>query len=176
MTDYTADFLSFWTIFGAPKNASKADAFKAWRQKSKTRPEQSLHLAAAQAYNIWLAEQHKDGKGFPAKKHPATWLRGECWDGYLDDAKAILEAVQAVPATDALGVAMSWSGGPWERLREAANGEWEGVRQWASKATYIDSIPPEIMAPNSFVRDELERRYGKVIRKAFPQAQLTVKK
>lgn len=183
MADYTAEFNEFWTLYGAPKNASKADAFKAWGQKSKSRPRQELLLASVQAYNIWLSEEHsRNGNGYPSKAHPATWIRGERWEGFLDQAEAILQAQKGhlqAQIADQSAASRSWLDGPWNTLKSVllANGEINPgpvYEAWIRRTVFVESNPPEIRCSSEFLMAELEKRFGGVIRKAFPGARITV--
>lgn len=169
MAEYTKEFLDFWTVYGPPKNASKKDAFKAWNQVAKARPGQELMLACASAYNLWLASEHaQNGKGYPAKKHPATWLRGECWDGFLEDAG---KAVGAVPVPEP--ESRSWLDGPFQTLKTALiaeNRDWSPgaiYENWFRRTVFVDGNPVEIRCPSEFHKTALSQRFGDVIKKAF---------
>lgn len=174
--DYTAEFQAFWTLYGSPKNSSKADAAKAWAQTRKYHPKPEMLLACVQAYNTWLvSEQTKNGNGFPAKCHAATWLRGLRFEGFMDDAEAILRAQDGHSQADLSATAKSWEGRPRALIMALVDPDEFGV--WLPQTTFIPGQPVEIRSPSQFHRDELERRFGKVIRQAFGEdVQLTVAK
>lgn len=160
MNAYSVEFEAFWKTFSAPKNASKADAFKAWGQKAKARPSQELMLTAVRAYNEWLAKEQAANRGYPHKAHPATWLRGERWEGFLE-------------ATD------GGSDGPCPRGPENWNGAWERLcgalaeddipvaDRWLARTIFIPGPPPEIRCESGFQREEIVRRLGRSIQAAF---------
>lgn len=194
MADYTQDFMLFWTRYGAPKSASKQDAFKAWNQIAKFRPPQDLLLAEVSAYNLWLAEQAaKAGREYP-KLHPSTFLRQARYEGFEDDAQAILRVADEHSQADLSARAKSWDGWPWSVLKAAivqCNPDWSPgtiFENWIRQTVFSYAeceggcgspvkTPATIISPSQFHRDELEKRFGKVIRQAFGQdVQLTVAK
>jgi hypothetical protein len=178
MADYSKDFCDFWALYGAPRNASKADSWKAWNQKSKSRPRQELMLASVQSYNIWLSEeQAKNKNGFPAKCHPATWIRGERWEGYLDTAEAILRAKDGHSLADRSASAKSWDDA-WDAKFEAleqAVGK-DAFRHWFLATTISQSNGRiNIDCPSKFFRGEMIRRFATQIRDVLGRdVQLTV--
>lgn len=183
--EYTEDFNAFWKAYRSPdlKNSSKLGAFQAWQKTIKSRPSLEIMLACVEAYDNWLiAERAKNKNGFPAKCHAATFLspRQERWEGFLDDAEAILATQKPQDGhsqADLSATAKSWTPG-WLAALKAAGVEPNQIEHWFLPATLIYRVGQdkvEIRSPSQFHRDELERRFGEVIRKAFgPDVQLTV--
>lgn len=169
---YPLDFIEAWQHYKNPKNASKSIAYSCW-MRIKDRPDQALFIACIKAYNSWLDDQTKrNGREYP-KCHMATWLRQRRWESFLDDAEAILRASQTGSAPEALAIAKSWAGAPWASLKAVLGPDDAGIENWVSKATFIASQHPEIRSPSKFHAEELEKRFGRVLRKAFPDVRLT---
>lgn len=82
-------FEDFWKAYKPTPNAKKPDGKKAWLAVAETRPPLPDILRAVAGYLVWLAaEWRKNGREFPAKQHPSTWLRGEVWNGYMAAGQA----------------------------------------------------------------------------------------
>jgi len=76
------DFNAFWSRY--PKKVAKADARKAWKQTSKSRPDQEVLMGClALACLKWLGTE---AKFIP---FPATWLRSERWNDEIEPSTAI---------------------------------------------------------------------------------------
>lgn len=86
---YPEDFEEFIKAYSPPKNYKKPDTLKAWHQTEDVRPVQADLLRAVAGYLSWLAEESRKRKSEYPKQHPATWLRGEVWNGFLDAAPDI---------------------------------------------------------------------------------------
>lgn len=86
---YPEDFESFLKAYSPPKNYKKPDTLKAWNQTAGSRPPQADLLRAVAGYNEWLAAETRRRKSDYPKQLPATWLRGEVWNGFLDAAPDI---------------------------------------------------------------------------------------
>lgn len=173
---YPLDFVEAWQHYKNPKNASKSMAYSCW-MRIKDRPDQALFIACIKAYNSWLDDQTKrNGREYP-KCHMATWLRQRRWESFLDDAEAIIASEKAVHGrldSDGFARAHSWEGPQWDALQAAAGKDGLGPNSlWILQAAYISSQPPEIRSPSKFHAEELEKRFGRVLRKAFPDVRLT---
>lgn len=201
MADYTKEFCDAWTLYGSPKSSSKSLAFRNWLRLGKDRPSQELILAEISCYNRWLAEESsKNGREYP-KCHMATWLAQRRYEGFEDDAQAMIAAGKHQDGhsmADASATAQSWVGGPGESLTNAfialkgrggtamEVGYHAIIQKWFWPTVFSYAVceggwgspvktPVTILCPNQFHRDELEKRFGEVIRKAFgPDVQLTV--
>lgn len=83
MGEYDGEFLAFYRAYGPVKNQSKKDAFKAWGQVEKSRPDTPTLIKCARLYNEYLRAQTKKERREVPKCHAATWLRQERWDSWL---------------------------------------------------------------------------------------------
>lgn len=190
--EYTEDFELAWKAYNAPKGSSKTIAQGKWDRLGKDRPGQELMLAMIAAYNNWLTKENEGrhrGREHP-KCHFATWLFQRRYESFEDDAQGILASRKLQDGhsqADEFAIAKSWAGQPLASLKAAANGEFAAMIPWISKTVFfyrgpMGTIPPNIPiphieSPSQFHRDELERRFGKVIRQAFgPDVILSVAK
>lgn len=178
---YTDDFEALWKAYGPVKNSSKIMAFKAFTKLTvEERPEQSLFLAEISCYNKWIDEESKkQGRPYP-KCHMATWLNQRKFEGWEDDARAILAAQEAnLGAT--LVSAYSWvETGAWPRLEAALISSISDVspvavfESFIRQTTFIPGNPPEIKCPSKFHRDQVENKFGIALKRAFGEVKLTV--
>jgi hypothetical protein len=178
---YPLDFNEFWVEYKPPKTASKPDALKAWKQTERLRPSQDVLIACVQAYNSWLADQSKSSGRECPKLHASTFLRQARYEGFMDDATAILEAQQGHSQADLSASAKTWEGAPLAALMAMLGGaDGDTPREaifdaWIAPTVMIRSMPMEIRCPSKFHRDYLENKFGAVIRRALgPDTQLTV--
>lgn len=87
--DYSPDFCSFWIEY--PRKQSKADAFKAWTQIARFRPEIADIIAAVKRGRESRQWQKDNGQYIPM---PATWLRAHGWlDEYDTKAQRQVEGL-----------------------------------------------------------------------------------
>lgn len=174
---YSGNFEAVWSVYQSPKNSSKSDAYKAYLQVAKFLPPTDVFIACIEAYNSFLIQESKKrGSEYP-KVHASTFLRQRRWEGFEADAEAIIAAREAHSGAEALAIAQSWAGAPWASLKAAATEEDKGWENWVSKASYIwrpDLGPAEIRCPSEFVRSEIEKRYSRLLDRAFGTYQLTV--
>lgn len=77
------EFEEFWKAYKPPPNSKKPDTRKAWAATAKVRPPLADHLRAVANYQSWLVEEGRKQKREYPKQHPATWLRGEVWGGFM---------------------------------------------------------------------------------------------
>jgi hypothetical protein len=71
-----ASFARFWAAY--PRKTGKQDARRAWDKALKSGPGLEVLIASVEAYAAYRA-----GDDPRFTKHPATWLRGGCWDDEL---------------------------------------------------------------------------------------------
>ncbi|MGH9288068.1 MAG: helix-turn-helix domain-containing protein [Acidimicrobiales bacterium] len=71
--DLAAAWEQFWHVY--PRKVAKIAARRAW-DKAVEQADPDLLIAGARRY----ADQQADPMRRPFTKHPATWLRGGCWD------------------------------------------------------------------------------------------------
>lgn len=71
-----ASFERFWAVY--PRKVGKQDARRAWDKAVKTGPALEVLIASVGAYAAYVV-----GDDPRFTKHPATWLRGGCWDDEL---------------------------------------------------------------------------------------------
>lgn len=131
-------FEDFWKAFDPPKNARKPDARRAWAATAHLRPSLKDLLAAVAAYRAWITDQSRKQKRDYPMQHPATWLRGEVWNGFLQTGvpDAVVEAWdgRAAPLVAEIGAAQfaawfsgaNFSPGPPARIQTAS----EARRKW----------------------------------------------
>lgn len=74
------DFDTFWSAY--PLKVSKGDARKAWVQTSKIRPPVDKLIEAIGRYSAY-----KNSLEWLSYKHPASWLRAECWSDVYETPK-----------------------------------------------------------------------------------------
>jgi hypothetical protein len=142
--DGDAGFEEFWKSFDPPKNARKPEARRAWAATAELRPPLRELLGAVAGYRAWVAEQSRKQKRDYPMQHPATWLRGEVWNGFLatappdEDAAAHAWEGRAAPLVAEIGAAQfaAWFSGarfspgeaPLEAARFTVPGEFK--RKW----------------------------------------------
>jgi hypothetical protein len=189
MTDYSEDFEKFWAKYYDPsiKAGSKKVAFAAWLKTAKERPELELMLACVEVYNQWLKKRWAENKRqFPAKCHAATFLspRQTRWETFLEDAKKLLATTSGVSSDGDL----SGTDNGWTELQE---GRWRAKDQvkvaiirhdpnWSFSAIYENWLKPtrflyeedgykfpEIICSSQYWADELEKKYGEILRSAL---------
>jgi len=71
------NFTRFWEAY--PNKKAKGDASKAW---DKIKPDDDLTtkiILAIAAQKKWRAAAHSANQFVPNWKHPAVWLRSQCW-------------------------------------------------------------------------------------------------
>lgn len=180
-SQYPADFEEFWKAYKSPdvKNSGKKAALTAWKKSQKLLPRLEILLACVEAYDNWLAaERSKNKNGFPAKCHAATFLspHQERWEGFLDDAEAILSRRQGHSQADLSASAKTWNKYALDRLRLALGDNAEAIiHQWFLPTVMDGDYPGTIRCPTEFHRNYLENKYMQVIRKVFgPNFTVTV--
>jgi hypothetical protein len=149
-------FEEFWKAYAPPRNARKPDARRAWAATARLRPQLADLLRAVAGYRAWLAQQSAAQKRIYPMQHPATWLRGEVWNGFLDrgcddaEARAAWDG-RAGALVDAIGAAQ--------------------FTAWFSKAAFEAGPPARIAVQGTFRRKwiadhfacELARCYGECL-------------
>ena len=71
-------FANFWNAY--PRKQKRIDAQKAWVQMAKERPSTAEIVHAVNCQKKSTEWKKDKGQYIP---HPATWLRGGCWDDAL---------------------------------------------------------------------------------------------
>lgn len=81
---YPEDFEAVWREYRpiAAPNASKANAFKAYRKLSHTESDDCW--IGVGHYALWLTEQRKSRPDYPAQ-HLATFINGRGWEPFLEE-------------------------------------------------------------------------------------------
>lgn len=75
-------FETFWKAY--PRRVAKAEARKAYDKAMKTVSHQTI-MDGVQRYAVYT--QSTDHRFI---KHPASWLRAECWEDELQDTRSII--------------------------------------------------------------------------------------
>lgn len=153
--DGDVEFAQFWKEYPRTKNMSRKDALKAWKslKASKSLPDLEAVLRAVRQYKSFIAtETRKQGKPYPVK-HAQGWLNGQRWEGFLEQ-----EAPTVAPS--------DWadSDPEWSKFKASIPpAAWmtffAGCRPNGSISTLI--------APSSFVRDQIETRYARELDRIF---------
>lgn len=153
--DGDEEFSQFWKEYPRTKNMSRKDALKVWKslKASKSLPDLSEVLRAVRQYRSFIStETKKQGKPYPVK-HAQGWLNGQRWEGFLEQ--------------DAPTIAPSdWADGEprWAKFKASIPP--------AAWMTFFASCKPNgsistIIAPSSFVRDQIETRYARELDRVF---------
>ena len=140
-------FAEFWTAFDPPQNARKPDARRAWAATAHLRPPQRDLLAAVAAYRAWVAEQSRKQKRDYPLQHPATWLRGEVWNGFLDGAQA----------ADESGARGAWNGQAGALVDEIGAAVFAA---WFAGTSFEPGPPARIIVPGEFRRKWIADHFG----------------
>lgn len=153
--DADAEFSQFWKEYPRTKNMSRKDALKAWKslKASKSLPDLAEVLRAVRQYKSFIsAESKKQGKPYPVK-HAQGWLNGQRWEGFLE------QDAPTVAPTD-------WADGEpqWAKFKASIPA--------AAWMTFFAGCRPNgsistIIAPSSFVRDQIETRYARELDRLF---------
>lgn len=147
-------FAEFWKAYAPPRNAKKPDARRAWAATAKVRPPQAQLLAAVAAYRAWLGEQSAAQKRDYPMQHPATWLRGEVWNGFLagaaaadeGDARAAWDG-RAGPLVDEIGAAV--------------------FSAWFAGTSFQAGPPARIVVPGTFRRKWIADHFGAALARCY---------
>lgn len=174
---YPDDFQSSWQAFRATKNDSKADGLKAWQQTAKRRlavgATGPLMVACCTAYNHFiLSENAKRAKGRQAeypKLHFCTFLRQARYDGYMEDAAAILDRA----AAQADKVKSSYPGWEDEAAKLADELSLDRFSAWFDGVTVNRGSPIEIIFPKRFKANYVATNFTYALRRAFGTCRLT---
>ena len=147
------DFEQFWKAYPKTRNMSKSDALKAWKVLAKAGelPEMPQLLQAVSAYKAFLSS-----KPDHPVKHAQGWLNGKRWQPYLEDATQCNAMQHAADWADGLPV--------WDRFKPTVP-----PTVWANffATCKPNGSPSTLIAPSSFVRDQIESRYGKTLDALF---------
>ncbi len=153
--DGDGEFSQFWKEYPRTKNMSRKDALKAWKslKASKSIPDIAEVLRAVRQYKSFIStESKKQGKPYPVK-HAQGWLNGQRWEGFLEQ-----DAPTVAPTDWADEVPL------WAKFKASIPP--------AAWMTFFSACRPNgsistIIAPSSFVRDQIEVRYGRDLDRVF---------
>ena len=83
---YPDDFEALWHEYRpiAPKNATKADAFTAWKKLSAI--ERAQCWSGLVEYAVWVIEERKRRADTPVK-HLATFINKRGWEAFMETAQ-----------------------------------------------------------------------------------------
>lgn len=155
--DDEAEFEEFWKAFDPPRNARKPEARRAWVATAHLRPPLREVLAAVAGYRAWVAEQSRKQKRDYPMQHPATWLRGEVWNGFLPASSA-----------DAGAVAGAWDGRAAPLVAEIGAAQFAA---WFSGARFSPGEAPldaaRIAVPGEFKRKWIVEHFGAVLERCY---------
>lgn len=159
-TESQSAFEEFWTAYDPPKSARKPDARRAWAATAAIRPPQSELLRAVSAYRAWVAGQSAAQKRDYPMQHPATWLRGEVWNGFVEradaddaDARAAWDG-QAAPLVDEIGAAV--------------------FAAWFAGTTFEAGPPARITVPGEFRRKWIADHFGAALARCYGDCAVAV--
>jgi hypothetical protein len=160
-TDSQSDgaFEEFWKAYDPPKAARKPEARRAWAATADIRPPQDQLLRAVAAYCAWVAGQSAAQKRDYPMQHPATWLRGEVWNGFLDagvdegEARAAWDG-QAGALVDAIGAAV--------------------FAAWFAGTGFEAGPPARITVPGEFRRKWIADHFGAALTRCYGDCRIEV--
>ena len=147
------EFENFWKAFDPPKNARKPDARRAWAATAHLRPSQKDLLAAVAGYRAWVAEQSRKQKRDYPMQHPATWLRGEVWNGFLQTG-----------AADTSGLDGAWDGLAAPLVAEIGAGQFAA---WFVGSKLETGPPARLTVAGEFRRKWIVEHFGAALRRCF---------
>ncbi len=151
-TDSQSAFEEFWKAYDPPKGARKPDARQAWAATAEIRPAQDQLLRAVAGYRAWVAGQSAAQKRDYPMQHPATWLRGEVWNGFVEsgaseaDARAAWDG-QAAALVDAIGAAV--------------------FAAWFAGTSFEAGPPARITVPGEFRRKWIADHFGAALARCY---------
>jgi len=150
-------FEEFWKAYPRTPNMSKSAALKSWQKVKATLPPKDQLLVSVAKYRAFLAaETKKNGRDYPAK-HAQGWLTERRWEGFMP--------VETTKETDPIA-GPDWADAypAWLKFKlslpAAAWSTWFGN-------CHPNGSPSTLIAPSSFVRDQIESRYGKTLDTIF---------
>ena len=146
-------FGDFWKEFDPPRNARKPDARRAWAATAHLRPPLKDLLAAAAGYRAWVAEQSRKQKRDYPMQHPATWLRGEVWNGFLSTG-----------AEDAGAAADAWDGRAAPLVAEIGAGQFAA---WFAGSKLETGPPARLTVAGEFRRKWIAEHFGAALWRCF---------
>ncbi len=152
-------FEEFWKAYDPPKSARKPEARQAWAATSAIRPPQDQLLRAVAAYRAWVTAQSAAQKRDYPMQHPATWLRGEVWNGFLDTGADEGEARaawggQAGALVDAIGAAV--------------------FAAWFAGTSFEPGPPARITVPGEFRRKWIADHFGAALSRCYGDCRIEV--
>lgn len=148
-----AGFEDFWKAFDPPRNARKPDAKRAWAATAALRPPRADLLAAVAGYRAWVAEQSRKQKRDYPLQHPATWLRGEVWNGFLAPAPA-----------DGRAAAKAWNGHAAPLVGEIGAAQFAA---WFAGAQFSNGPPARIKIAGEFKRKWIAEHFGAALARCY---------
>jgi len=158
--DGDGEFEEFWTAYDPPKAARKPDARRAWAATAGIRPPQTELLRAVASYRAWVAGQSAAQKRDYPMQHPATWLRGEVWNGFVEraaaddaDARAAWDG-QAGPLVDEIGAAV--------------------FAAWFAGTSFEQGPPARITVPGEFRRKWIADHFGAALARCYGDCAVAV--
>jgi hypothetical protein len=156
-TGYSPEFLAFWKAYEASKlcpNASKKDAFKAWRQTEDERPADHILLRCLGAYRSFLTANPRN----PVSAcHPSVWLRQARYEGFLDKVSHDAPAPQ-LPRHG------SWNGQAGRLIAQIGEASFTA---WFAPCEIDDGPPVTIITDREFRRDWIMNHFAGQLRSAF---------
>ena len=163
--DRASDLKEFLRAYKPPRNAKPADTRKAWGEVASIRRPLSEMVAAAVRYNEWLeGEWKRNKKQYPQKQHPATWLRGEVWNSFLDHGAALVDV-------NALG--SLWDGKAAPLVAEIGGTKFLA---WFSEATFEAGPPAKLIFEKQFQANWVSQYFEKQLRAALGEFSISVAK
>ena len=158
--NYPLGFEAFWKAYGPVKNSSKADAFRAWVQIGKFRPDLPELIQAVEAYGKWLQDENgrraKQRQGEHPKCHPATWLRQRRWEGFIEEAKSMTQATEQKPDHPSDQQML------WDKLAKEIGPE--QFRAWFSDAKVVNGA---MILPSPFRARWVQEKFSGPVLRAF---------
>lgn len=146
------DFEEFWKAYAPPRNARKPEARKAWEGCARNRPPLAQLLRAVAGYRAWLAQQSAAQKRDYPMQHPATWLRGEVWNGF-SDARADDGAARA-----------AWNGRAAPLVDEIGAAQFAA---WFAHAVFEAGPPARIAVQSAFKRKWIAENFASALRRCY---------
>ena len=151
-TESQSAFEEFWKAYDPPKAARKPEARQAWTASADIRPPQADLLRAVAAYRAWVAGQSAAQKRAYPMQHPSTWLRGEVWNGFLENAADEGEARaawdgQAARLVDEIGAAV--------------------FAAWFAGTSFQPGPPARITVPGEFRRKWIADHFGAALGRCY---------
>lgn len=150
--DPDSGFADFWKAFDPPKNARKPDARRAWAATAAIRPPLTDLLAAVAGYRAWVGEQSRKQKRDYPVQHPATWLRGEVWNGFAPSQPAAGDAAQA------------WGGRAAPLVGEIGAAQFGA---WFAGAQFTEGPPARLKVAGEFRRKWVAEHFGAALARCY---------